>query len=144
MPLIVICAEYLVPLLFETPPEKNIIEPNSRNIIIQLGFIYWYVIVEKDCLKLDIDAEIYSSKFLTLLSEKSEEFKDDADFYWAYGLGLEIGCGYFGKNEIEIKLKAESFIEKACEIDCFFKKMVNGSASNQEIRDHFKDLSVFA
>lgn len=123
--------------------------PGNAETVIRLGFNLWFAIVEDDRMKLNLPIEQYANRFMELLNEYRSKLQDNADFCFSYGLGLSSDYYRFVKNANDIKeLKkceklGKDILKRASKIDSFYKKVIKGKVSKDELSEHFKGRGCF-
>jgi hypothetical protein len=70
-------------------------DPQDVEAVRRLGFNLWYAVVENGLLRHPVPAEAYATRFMKLYRQYAEPFAEDADFCWAFGLGLSLFPYYF-------------------------------------------------
>ncbi len=141
--------DYKYPAIIEALEGRLKDNPEDKEAIIRLGFHYWYIIIECDCLKVNIPYEQYTARFRELLEKHKEPLGNDADFCFSYGLGLSMFYYHFVPDAKNVKsLKAyeslgKKLLKKAASIDPFYKKHRKLKATQEEIAQHFSGRGCF-
>jgi hypothetical protein len=100
-------------------------------------------------MKLNLPIEQYANRFMELLDEYRSKLQDNADFCFSYGLGLSSNYYYFVKNASDKKeLKkceklGKDLLKRASKIDNFYKKVIKGRVSQEELRERFTGRGCF-
>lgn len=112
--------------------------PNEAETIIRLGFNLWYAVVENDCMGKNLPVKQYASRFMALFSQYRDTLKDNADFCWAFGQGIQMFWFYFpGATEKQ----GQSLIDNACNLDNFYRRFFKDLPRN-EIAKRFKGRGI--
>ena len=93
--------------------------PGDAEAVIRLGFNCWYVTVENEPLGLGIDEGKYASRFMQLFRRYRDALKDNADFCWAYGLGISMFWHHFPGAEESL---GEDLLAEARRLDDFWRR----------------------
>ncbi len=113
--------------------------PNEVETIVRLGFNLWYAVVENDCLKKNLPVQQYASRFMALFSQYHDTLKDNADFCWVFGQGIQMFWFFFpGAYE----KMGQSLIDKACSLDDFYRRFWKGM-THTELVERFKGRGIF-
>ena len=137
------------PAIIEALEERLKEDPNDKEAVIRLGFHYWFITAEYQCLKLNIPFEQYTTRFRELLETYKDTFGNDADFCFSYGLGLELFFYYFVPDAKDAKsVKAyetlgKKLLKKAASLDPFYKKFNKSKATQEDIAQHFSGKGCF-
>jgi hypothetical protein len=75
--------------------ERLRVHPDEAETVIRLGFNLWYAVAEDCRMGTALPVEAYAARFMALLQRYESECRDNADFCWAYGLGLSLFWYYF-------------------------------------------------
>lgn len=105
------------PEVIEALEERVSADFEDWESVIRLGFNLWYAIVENDRLQLNLPVEKYAPRFMDLLHEYTPKMSDNADFCWAYGLGLDLFPHLFPDATPEL---GKELMKRAREIDSFY------------------------
>jgi hypothetical protein len=65
-------------------------DPEDREAVRRLGFNLWYAVAEEGRIRHPIPAKEYATRFVALYRQYADRLADDADFCWAFGLGLSL------------------------------------------------------
>lgn len=124
-------------------------DPEEKESVIRLGFLYWLGLCQDIELHLGIHFQQYTERFRELLNTYQSAFKDNADFCFSYGLALSLDYYHFaidGTNAKELnfyKSMGEALYKNAMKLDQFYMKLSKGKASQGEIADHFANRGCF-
>jgi hypothetical protein len=66
------------------------IDPEDHEAVRRLGFNLWYAVVEQMRMGKELPVEDYARRFMELYRQYADQLADDADFCWAFGLGMEL------------------------------------------------------
>lgn len=94
--------------------------PLEREAVIRLGFNLWYATHEEALMRKDLPTERYASRFMELLREHRSQMDDDADFCWAFGLGLSLFWFEFPGADEHL---GEALLARAKKLDPFYDRM---------------------
>lgn len=90
--------------------------PHDPEIVIRLGFNLWLAVVEANRIGLKLPIDAYAKQFVWLFRQYESELRNNADFCWAFGLGIELFWFSFpGMTEEEGK----AWTARACARDAF-------------------------
>jgi hypothetical protein len=84
-----------------------------------LGFNLWYVVVENDRMDKNLLTERYASRFMELFEQHKNRLADNADFCWAFGLGMSLFWYYFPAATEEL---GNALLKHAQQLDPFWKR----------------------
>src|SRR5687767_11305210 len=77
-------------------------DPADAEAVRRLGFNLWYAVAEEGRLRNSIPAADYARRFMELYRLYADQLSQDADFCWAYGLGMSLFAFYLiGATEEE-------------------------------------------
>jgi hypothetical protein len=142
-------ANYKYPDIIDALEERLKENPDDKEAVIRVGFHYWFITVEYDCLKVKIPFEQYTARFRELLETYKDKFGNDADFCFSYGLGLDMFYYNFVPDAKDIKsLKAyeslgKKLLKKTASLEPFYKKFRKRKATQEDIAQHFSGRACF-
>lgn len=64
--------------------------PNDPETVIRLGFNLWFAVEGDLRMRKNLPVEQYAARFMELLKLHAEQLNDNADFCWAFGLGISM------------------------------------------------------
>ena len=137
------------PAAIEAIEERLKSNSEKEEGVIHLGFLYWLGIVEDERLNLNVSFQQYAARFRELLNTYQSVFDNNADFCFSYGFGLSMDYYYFARDAKDTKelnlyeSLGKSLLEKAKRLSPFYKKLLNGKVSQQEISQHFAKRGCF-
>src|SRR5204863_6506912 len=105
------------PAVIDALEERLKAYPNESETVLRLGFNLWYAVVANDRLKKDLPIDKYAARFTELYEATKEAFIENADYCWAFGLGISMFY-YFFPNVSEEEGKA--LLNRAKEKDKFW------------------------
>ncbi len=70
-------------------------DPQDAEAVRRLGFNLWYAVAEESRIRNPIPAKEYATRFMALYRQYADQLSQDADFCWAFGLGLSLFPFYF-------------------------------------------------
>jgi hypothetical protein len=112
--------------------------PNEVETIIRLGFNLWYAVVENECMKKNLPVKQYASRFMDLFHQHYDTLKNNADFCWAFGQGIDMFWFYFSGAT---KKMGQSLIDNACRLDNFYERFFK-DLPPYEIVERFKGRGI--
>ncbi len=115
-------------------------DPAEREAVIRLGFNLWYAVVEADRMQKRLPTAAYAARFMELLRLYQSEMQDDADFCWAFGLGISLFWFDFPEADEAMGL---ALVRRAEEIDPFYRRMF-GAAAQGELAERFRGRGILA
>ena len=65
-------------------------DPEDVEAVIRLGFNLWFAVEGDLRMRMNLPVEQYAARFMELLQLHAERLKDNADFCWAFGLGISL------------------------------------------------------
>jgi len=113
--------------------------PNEIETIVRLGFNLWYAVVENDFLKKNLPVEQYASRFMALFNQYHDDLKDNADFCWVFGQGIQMFWFFFPGADEKM---GQSLIDNACRLDDFYKRFWK-DIPHSEVVERFKGRGIF-
>ncbi len=115
--------------------------PHEAETIIRLGFNLWYVVVECQRMGLNLPVRQYAKRFMALLKQYESELQDNADFCWAYGLGLSLFWFDFPEAA---EPDGQRLLNRAASLDPVWKHVYMGNASQEELHQRFAGRGILA
>ena len=70
-------------------------DPAEAEAVIRLGFNLWYAVAEDSRMYKSLPVEPYAGRFMDLYNRYSAALANNADFCWAFGLGMSLFWFYF-------------------------------------------------
>ena len=64
--------------------------PEDHEAVRRLGFNLWYAVIEQTRMRKVLPLEEYARRFMELYRAYADQLTDDADFCWAFGLGMSM------------------------------------------------------
>lgn len=110
--------------------------PTEREAVVRLGFNLWYATHEQSRMGIHLPTERYASRFMELFREYRPLVQDDADFCWAFGLGISLFWFEFPGADERL---GEALLARAKELDPFYARM-----DQEEMRERFRGRGIFA
>ena len=96
--------------------------PQDAEAVRRLGFNLWYAIAEEGRICNPIPVKEYATRFMTLCRQYADQLSEDADFCWAFGLGLSLFPFYFSSAMDEagqrlIEAEGNRLLDRARSLD---------------------------
>jgi hypothetical protein len=129
------------PAAVEALEERVRADPNETETVIRLGFNLWYATAEEARLRNGIPIEEYAARFMALLRAYGESLGDNADFCWAFGLGIHLFWHMFPGATAEM---GRSLLQRAAQLDEFWRQFSEGEIPAEECAKRFADRGIFA
>lgn len=124
------------PAVIDALEERLRAHPSDRETVVRLGFNLWYAVVEVIRMQKPLPIEHYAVRFMELFHKYRSHFETDADFCWAFGLGMSLFPLEFpGADET----LGEALLERAREQDPFWRRM-----QHDEMIERFRGRGIFA
>ena len=90
------------------------IDPDDHEAVRRLGFNLWYAVIEQMRMGKELPVEEYARRFMDLYRAYASRLAGDADFCWAFGLGMSMFWYNFpGATEEE----GNRLLERARQLD---------------------------
>lgn len=106
--------------------------PAETEAVIRLGFNLWYAVVEQMRMGKELPVERYADRFMGLFHLYSDKLADNADFCWAFGLGMNLFWFDFpGATEQE----GNRLLERARHIDPFWARLHEPGSDLSRLRE---------
>ncbi|MEX0700893.1 MAG: hypothetical protein WD069_02245 [Planctomycetales bacterium] len=105
------------PAAIDALEDRLAADPYDREAVIRLGFNLWNVVVEEPRFRNRLPAERYAQRFMELFRAHAEELSSDADFCWAFGLGMSMFPYYFPGATEEL---GNQLLDRARSLDPFW------------------------
>jgi hypothetical protein len=137
----------MYPAAIEALEERLKGDPDEKEAVIRLGFHYWFVISENDCLSLNVPVEQYAARFRELLWTYEDILGEDADFCFSYGLGLSLSFYDLVARMDDLEAYealGKKLMKKAASLDAFYKRLNKGKVTQEQIARHFRGRGCFA
>jgi hypothetical protein len=112
-------------------------DANDRETVIRLGFNLWYAIAENDRMGKRLPTEQYARRFMELFSRYCAELKDNPDFCWSFGQGMQMFWYWFPGATEE---RGKSLIIHACTLDPFYRRFAE--LTNEELAGRFRGRGI--
>lgn len=123
---------YEYPAAIDALEARLAAEPNDREAVVRLGFNLWYAVVEACPMGKHLPVERYAQRFMELFRDYAARFSDDADFCWAFGLGMSLFWFDFpGATEVE----GHRLLNRAKELDPFWSRIHDEGADLSRLRN---------
>ena len=126
----------IYPSAIEALEERLLQNPLEGETVTRLGFNLWYATHEQARLRLPLPTEKYKARFMDLLNEYRPQMDADADFCWAFGLGISLFWFEFPGADENM---GHELIERAKDLDSFYLRM-----NQEEMRERFQGRGIFA
>ena len=98
-------------------------DPTECETVVRLGFNLWYAVAEAMRFKVTLPTDLYAARFIELYEEYKDRFMDNADFCWAFGLGMSLFPYFFcGVTED----MGNDWLDRAKRLDSFWQDMPSG------------------
>jgi hypothetical protein len=110
--------------------------PLEREAVLRLGFNLWYAIHEEARMRKGLPTERYASRFMELFREHRSQMEGDADFCWAFGLGLSLFWFEFPGADDQL---GEALLARAKDLDPSYARM-----DQEEMSTRFRGRGIFA
>jgi hypothetical protein len=124
------------PAAIDALEERLRADPSERETVIRLGFNLWYAVVEADRMQKQLPTERYATRFMELFREYRSRFDSDADFCWAYGVGISLFWFQFLGADESLGV---GLLARAKELDSFYTRM-----QQSEIIERYRGRGIFA
>jgi hypothetical protein len=128
------------PAAIDALEERLAAAPNDREVAIRLGFNLWYAVAEAQRMGKCLPVARYAARFMELLREYEPGLGGDADFCWAYGLGISLFWHRFPDATEEL---GEAMLARAKELDPFYASLFHEGAQ-RAIAERFRGRGIFA
>jgi hypothetical protein len=128
------------PAAIDALEERLAAAPNDREVLIRLGFNLWYAVVEADRMAKRLPVGRYAARFMALFREHEPRLGDDADFCWAYGLGLSMFWYEFPGATEEL---GDAMLARAKELDPFYENLLC-EGSQEATAERFRGRGILA
>jgi hypothetical protein len=117
------------------------VDPRNSEIVTRLGFNLWLAVVEAERMGVQVPMDAYATRFVELLRQYEPIFPDNADFCWAFGLGIELFWFHFpGMSEEDGK----ALTTKARRLDTFWARFHDGSITQEELAQRLAGRGALA
>jgi len=114
-------------------------DPADVEAVIRLGFNLWYAAHGMDRMQKVLPKEAYATRFMELLGAYRQRLADNADFCWAFGLGISLFWFEFpGADEAT----GEALLAQARLLDPFYRHLF--SMGQEKIAERFRGRGIFA
>lgn len=97
----------------------------------RLGFNLWYAMVEQMRMGMDLPVEDYARRFMQLYREYETKLAEDADFCWAFGLGMSMFWFNFTGATEE---KGNRLLERARRLDPVWERLHENDADLSRLK----------
>jgi len=120
-------------------------DPDDVEVVIRLGFNLWNVVAEWD--RVGVDEELagqYAARFMQLYEQYKEPLSANADFCWAFGLGVHLFWFMLPGSTEQL---GDDLMGRAGELDPFYAGMGRGGdagTSQDEIASRFRGRGILA
>jgi hypothetical protein len=128
------------PAAIDALEERLRIDPSEREAVVRLGFNLWYGVVEANRMQKQLPTEKYAARFMDLFRQYRTRFEGDADFCWAFGLGISLFWFNFAGADEKL---GEALLTRAKEIDPFYERMLHAGGQS-EMAERFRGRGIFA
>lgn len=113
------CEEY--PLALDALDERLRADPCDPEAVIRLGFNLWYAVVENDRLGTHLPTDQYAIRFMELFTRYKDRLADNADFCWAFGLGMSL---FWYEFPHATEALGNALLARAQQLDPFWKRLM--------------------
>jgi hypothetical protein len=114
-------------------------DPLDPEAVRRLGFNLWYAVVEQRRMGKDLPVEEYATRFMQLYRQYAHALADDADFCWAFGLGMSLFWHDFpGATEEE----GNRLLDRARLLEPFWRSL--GQPNIEQDMSRLRDRGIFA
>lgn len=124
------------PAAIDALEERLLSAPSERETVIRLGFNLWYAVVEADRMQKQLPTERYATRFMELFHEYRTRLDGDADFCWAFGLGISLFWFQFPGADESL---GAALLARAKELDSFYTRM-----QQSEMIQRYRGRGIFA
>lgn len=132
-----VCEDY--PAVMDALEARLAADPADYEAVRRLGFNLWYAVIEQRRMGKELPVEQYASRFMELYREYAQRLVNDADFCWAFGLGISMFWYKFpGATEDEGK----GLLERARALDPFWKRF--GQPGVEQDMSRLRNRGIFA
>jgi hypothetical protein len=128
------------PAAIDALEERLRADPAETEAVIRLGFNLWYAVEENARMEKDLPVDDYARRFMELFHQYRHALIDNADFCWAFGLGMELFWYNFPGATEEL---GKSLLENAGKRDSFWSRFEKCACSAAEMEAHFKGRGIF-
>ena len=95
-------------------------DPADYEAVRRLGFNLWYAVVEQMRMGKELPVGDYARRFMELYRRYATELAKDADFCWAFGLGMSLFWFNFpGASEEE----GNQLLDRARQLDAMWARL---------------------
>lgn len=129
------------PAAIDALEERLRVHPDEMEAVIRLGFNLWYAVVEETRLKNCVPVEECAERFMKTFHTYKESLGDNADFCWAFGLGIDLFWHMFPGATKET---GASLIQRAAQLDEFWNRFSKGEVPVEEYAARFAGRGIFA
>jgi hypothetical protein len=128
------------PAVIDALEERLVADPNDREALIRLGFNLWYAVADAQRMAKHLPVGQYAARFMELFREHEQRLGDDADFCWAYGLGISLFWHEIPDATEEL---GEAMLAHAKELDPFYEGLFR-EGGQEAIAERFRGRGIFA
>jgi len=121
--------------------ERLRVHPGEAETVSRLGFNLWYAVAEDCRMGTALPVEEYAVRFMALLRYYESEFRDNADFCWAYGLGLSLFWFYFPMGTEE---QGNRLLARAASLSPMWGAFSGTGPSQEKLCQHCAGRGIFA
>ena len=114
-------------------------DPEDPEVVRRLGFNLWYAAHEDARVQKALPVQRYAGRFMELYRQHANQLAEDADFCWAFGLGMQLFWFDFpGATEEEGK----RLLDRARALDPFWARF--GQPGVEQDMSRLKNRGIFA
>lgn len=108
------------PAAIEALEERLRENPCDYEAVIRLGFNLWYAAEGAECMGLDLPCSEYYARVMKLLEQYKPKLADNADFCWAFGLGIHLFFYHFPGATAQM---GDDLMDRARNLDPFWARL---------------------
>lgn len=124
------------PAAIDALEERLRFDPTEHETVSRLGFNLWYAAVEDARMRKGLPIQRYANRFVELLREYQPQMECNADFCWAFGLGISLFWFEFPGTD---QACGEALLARARGLARFYARM-----DQYEMYERFRGRGIFA
>ena len=116
-------------------------DPFDPELAIRLGFNLWYAVAEELRMGAALPVDKYAERFMALFREHESRLRDNADFCWAFGLGMSLFWYMFPGATQKL---GDELLGRARKLNPFWARFSEGKVSQEELAERFRNRGIWA
>ena len=128
------------PAAIDVLEERLRADPDDREAVIRLGFNLWIATTEAMRMQKSLPTELYAARFVELFRQYRSRLETNADFCWAFGLGISLDWFDFPGTDQAL---GNALMERARELDPFWRRIYQADGQ-AELAERFRGRGIFA